>query len=341
MKIKINPEMEAFFSRCEYNMQNNLVNDYIGVIVEPQDEYALQLELRDIGVHDFQTAEEKWPSLYISTDEYQKTPYNSTIRLNEINSNGFTYDYEEMPAYELFNVSLVQRDPEMELNDSLVLRAFDKPYKAAILRQDGNFWMTDTPAEANTINPCAQKAHGKVLTFGLGIGYFVFMALLNPAVESVTIIEQSSEVINMFKKHLLPQFPRNNCIEIIQGDAFDYFNQAYLDNYDYVFVDIWKSNDDGYLMIEKMLEAYLPSFDKVDFWIEDSCFEILSGMIFVYFFYLAQEQLVEHDDPEIAKIYQKIDKYFSKINKTITSVAEVKAYMYDRKVYREIVSINL
>ena len=95
--------------------------------------------------------------------------------------------------------------------------------------------MLDAPSEANTIDSYAKKATGAVLTYGLGIGYFIYMAMLNPNVESITVIENSMEVIQMFESYLLPQFPKLP-LTIIHGDAFNYHNEKYLDNFDYVFV---------------------------------------------------------------------------------------------------------
>ena len=340
MKIINSAEMQAFFERCLENINDDSINEYIGIIVEPNEEVAVQEELAEIGVHEFQADRSKWPSLYISVDEYQKTPYNMNIHLDKINGDGFEYNEDIMPAYELFNVDVVQPDPNRELNDSLILRAFDKPYKTVILKQDGEYWMTDTPAEANTINPCAKKAHGNVLTFGLGIGYFVYMALLNPNVDSVTIVERSPSVINMFKKYLLPQFPNDKKIEIIEGDAFDYFNKEFLNKFDYTFVDIWKSSDDGFEIIQKMLEKYLPPLETIDFWIEETCFEFLTSMICIYFNYVANGQTIVHNDPFYMNIYRKIETYFDCIDDTVTDVDTLKDYMYSKKVLREIISIH-
>lgn len=340
MKICNSEEMQAFFERCLENINDDAINEYIGIIVEPEEETAVQEELSEIGVHEFQGDKATWPSLYISVDEYKKTPYNSHIHLDRISGNGFEYAEDEMPAYELFNVDVVQPDPNRELNDSLILRAFDKPYKTVILKQDGEYWMTDTPAEANTINPYAEKAHGKVLTFGLGIGYFVYMALINPAVTEVTIIERSPSVIQMFKECLLPQFPSDKKITIIEGDAFDYFNKEFMSQFDYTFVDIWKSSDDGFDIINHLLEQYLPPFETVDFWIEDTCMEFMISMICLYFNYSANDQKIQHNDPFYQDLYRKIDTYFSNIPTTVNDVDTLKDYMYSKKVWRKIVAIK-
>lgn len=341
MKIQTNQAMNDFFDRCFENMTNDAINEYIGIIISKKEEQQIQEELHEIGVLEFQGDRKNWPSLYIHSKEYTHTPYNSHIHLENIHSHGFEYATYTMPAHELFNVSVIQNDPNRELNDSLMLRAFDEPYEAAVLMQDGEFWMSDTPQEANTINPYALKAHGNVVTFGLGIGYFVYMALLNPKVKHVSVVEQSPEVIAMFKEYLLPQFPRSKDITIIQGDAFEYYNKEFLSQFDYSFADIWKSNDDGFEMIMKMLENYLPPYEKADFWIESTCTNFMASMLCVYFHALANHQKVEHEDPWMNHLYDKIDCYFQKITDTVDSYSVLQDYMYNQKVIREILATKV
>ncbi|MBR3694557.1 MAG: hypothetical protein IKL88_08525 [Erysipelotrichales bacterium] len=341
MKINNNSEMQAFFERCFFHMGNEEINDYIGVTFLPEQEKELQYELAEVGAIEFQGPESEWPSLYISTEEYLKTAYQSHIQLDQIKSDTFEFRKQTMPPYTLFNVSVIQEDPNRELNDSLMLRALDAPYEAAVLLQDGEYWMSDTPQEANTIDPFAKKAHGKVAVFGLGIGYFVYNALLNPNVEKVCVVEYSQEVIDMFTKYLLPQFPRGGDVEIIHGDAFDYFNEEFLSKYDYCFTDIWKSNGDGFEMIQRMLEGYLPEHEKVDFWIESTCCNFISSMMCVYFHSLANDMELEHEDPELQKIYHKIDQYFSAKDITVEDHSVLQEYMYDPYVIREILAINI
>ena len=160
------------------------------------------------------------------------------------------------------------------------LRAMDHNFDALYLYQDNMDWMFDAPSEANTNDIPAQRAHGKVLTFGLGIGYFLYMAIQNPNVEEVTVIERSKEVIAMFRNFILPQFETTKPIHLIEGDAFDYFNQDYLSNFDYIYTDIWQSSQDGLPLITELLEqCYLPK-EKADFWIEDSCLEVIWPLVF-------------------------------------------------------------
>ena len=235
---------------------------------------------------------------------------------------------------------LFRSDPKKEMNDSMILRALDEPYQATVLSINDDVWMLDVYSEANTIDPYAKKAQGNVLTFGLGIGYFVYMALLNKKVDSITVIENNPVIIELFKKHILPQFPNNTKVTIILGDAMDYFNEATLSAYDYCFVDIYQSNDDGLLMMEKLLENYLPEYETTDFWIEQSCLEVLNALLVIYFELVSLNKPIKHHNFQYNKLLQKIDKYFNQFEYTLESVEDMKNLMYNTKTAREILSTS-
>ncbi len=341
MKIKRTKAIDQFFNRCHHNIQNEAKNRFLGMTITKETESKIQQALKKAGFNDFSGPKESWPSLFISAKEYQNSPYNRTIKLDKIQSAEFRYQVETINPNELFSISSIQYDPKRELNDSMRLVALDEPYEAAFLYQNDEVWMLDAPSEAETINPYAKKAHGNVLAFGLGIGYFPFMAMLNPNVKRITVIEKSKAVIDLFNTFIKPQFPKNISFDIIESDAFDYFNEADLNDYDYVFVDIWQSNDDGLLLIEKLLENVLPEFDKVDFWIETSCFEVMPTLMFYYFESLSRNKTFKPEDKDYRRITQKIDRYFKSIDLTIENEDVLKDYMYETRVHREILSIKL
>lgn len=136
------------------------------------------------------------------------------------------------------------------------------------LKERGRTWMTVTPNEINTIRPCAQAVHGRVLTYGLGLGYFVCHALLNPAVESVTVVERNTAVIRLFRHHLAPLLSRPDRLAIIQADAFDYARHtAPQQAYDGVFVDLWHDVGDGLPLYRQMKAIETPG-PRYFYWIE-------------------------------------------------------------------------
>ena len=98
------------------------------------------------------------------------------------------------------------------------------------------------------------------------------MASIKSNVSSVTVVERSSKVIELFKTYILPQFPDSSKIEIIEADAFDFAENRMSDGrYDSVFVDIWHDPSDGcelYLRM-KQYEHLLPNAEFV-YWVEDT-----------------------------------------------------------------------
>ena len=340
MQIKRSPAIDQFMKRCLNHMRNETKNEFLGLNIETLDHDRLRQSMGKAGFQEFKGSKAEWPSLYLSTQEYIRNPYTSHIRFDDLSQTAFKYTQETIQAHELFSVSSIVEDENRELNDWMRLRAMDEPYQATFLWQDNEVWMLDAPSEMNTIEPYAKKAKGKGLTFGLGIGFYVYMALLNDDVESVTIVERSPEVIQLFNTVLRPQFPQSKEIKIIQGDAFDYFNEDTLNRYDSVFVDIWQSNEDGLEMIERLLEQYLPPFEQVDFWIESSCMEIMHALIFMVLKGILENKAYQNKDPMISRIVGKINHYLHQIDETVECVNRLKELMYEPKILREILALR-
>jgi hypothetical protein len=338
MQIKTNPELERFFSRCKNNLTHEMKNEFLGLQVNPQNEIEIQEAMKEAGFAEFQGPRSSWPSLFISTEAFLKSPYHSHIHLDKIQDKSFRFTTETLASHELFSVSSIHPDPLRELNDWMTLRALDEPYKATFLYQGKEVWMLDAPSEANTMDPYATKAKGNVLTFGLGIGYFIYMAMLNPEVTSITVIEKSKAVIDLFEKYLLPQFPKNITLNIIEGDAFNFFDEEFMKDYDYTFVDIWQSNEDGFKLIQGLLEQYLPAYDQVDFWIESSCVEFIPALIYLTFDSMAHHRVMKHPDKMYQKVLKKINLYLESIDETVTEVDRLKTFMYDPEILRKIIS---
>jgi hypothetical protein len=341
MKIERNPEIDAFFRRCRKHLTHDTKNQFVGRNVTRNNHDVLRRQMKAAGFAEFQGPEDQWPSLWISTHDFLNRPYPQTIRWEALSTGHFRFDRLKLNAGELFNAQAIVMDPQRELNESMVLRALDESYDAPFLWQSDEAWMMDVPSEALTIDLLAEKAAGHVLAIGLGIGYYAFMALRNPAVKSVTVIENSVEVIDLFERVLHPQFPRPHDLHIVHGDAFEVFTLDGLVSYDTVFVDIWRSAEDGYPLIERLLSQTNPPLTKLDLWIEDSCFEFMPSLIFLYFEGLAHHRPVIQHDPFYARQLRKIARYFEQDLSVINSVDELKHRMYDRSVLRAIAATKV
>jgi hypothetical protein len=197
-------------------------------------------------------------------------PYYSHIVFPKGNNGNWSFETRICKPYEAF----VFDDPEIFPDGKILPHVgfFNTEYAYPAVLENGREWMTLLPNETNTTKPAIDAAHGKVLTYGLGLGYFTYMAAIKDRVESVTVVERSHSVIELFQKFILPQFPDPSKVKIVESDAFEYAeNRMAHEGYNSVFVDIWHDPSDGcelYLRM-KEYEHLLPDADFV-YWVEDT-----------------------------------------------------------------------
>ena len=126
MQIKQNASIHDFFKRCQLNLFSEHKNDFLGMTISKKTELATQRKMKRAGFQEFYGPENTWPSLYISTADFLKSPYHTNIKLDQIKDDNFTYSKEVISADELFNIDSIQLDEKRELNDWMKLRALDK-----------------------------------------------------------------------------------------------------------------------------------------------------------------------------------------------------------------------
>ena len=191
---------------------------------------------------------------------------NTLGRENASQAGAFELGYASYRPYELFVADDLRAYPDGAVLP--VLGYFTRPFAYPVLTENGREWMTATPNEINTIRPMAEAAHGRVLTLGLGLGYFAFHALLNPRVERVTAVEHSADAIRLFRERILPAFPRPERLTILQADAFAAAPALYRSGqYDFVFADLWHDAADGLPMYERLKHMEVPG-PEYRYWIE-------------------------------------------------------------------------
>ena len=178
--------------------------------------------------------------------------------------------FEPMESFLLKDVS--SQDASKDYAPQTVLGYFPQGYTYPELLSRNRIWMSGSPYEVETMAPYIGKAHGKVLTLGLGLGYFACSALLSNEVKSVTAVESSPEVIELFESGIQPKFERK--VDIVRGDALKFLSE-HGKEYDYIFADLWHDEQDGtpvYCDI-KAAESKLGIF--VDCWIEPTILTFL------------------------------------------------------------------
>lgn len=158
---------------------------------------------------------------------------------------------------------------------------FEASFSYPAVLEEGREWMTVTPNEEATMAQPLATARGKIVVFGLGLGYFALLASQKPEVSSVTVIERDGAVISLFRDHLLPQFPHKEKLRIVEADAFDYAaGPMKKEKYDFAFVDLWHDAGDGlplYLRMRRLAEE-LPEVD-FHYWIESDLLLLLRGLM--------------------------------------------------------------
>ena len=176
--------------------------------------------------------------------------------------------YERIKPMELFVADDFRRDESGRILPRLGW--FDRTFTFPAIREDDQVWMTVTPNEINTIQPAVGESRGRVLTCGLGLGYYAFHCLLKDEVESVTVVEKSPAVIDVFMRRLLPFFPRQEDLHIIQADAFAYAeNVMPRKGFDTVFTDLWRDVMDGVPLYQQMKALEVPG-PRYLYWMEET-----------------------------------------------------------------------
>lgn len=141
-----------------------------------------------------------------------------------------------------------------------------------VILEDNRVWMSVVPSEIRSMEKDIEAAKGKVITYGLGLGYYAFMASEKETVESVSVVEMNRDVISLFKRNILPQFPNKEKIRIIEADAFAFIEKQKDGSYDTAFSDFWSGVDDGldlYLRFMAKTARFVKT--KHSYWIE-TCF---------------------------------------------------------------------
>lgn len=112
---------------------------------------------------------------------------------------------------------------------------------------DHGVWMTDLPIEQKQMDALIEKAHGRVLVGGLGVGYAVVALAQKPRVKSITVVEHNADVIKLVWDATMAtvakqaKVPGRVTCEIVHADLFDYLKQRTA-FFQWGLFDIWQSD---------------------------------------------------------------------------------------------------
>lgn len=206
----------------------------------------------------------------LDADKYYADPYYKNIRIPTVKIGNSELRYDKYKPFEGFVCNDIVRTDEGRQIPQIGF--FKSEFRYPAIFENGRLWMSITPNEIETMKKPIEQAFGKVLTFGLGLGYYTYMISGKDNVQSIMVVENNQDIIDLFKKYILPQFKNAEKITIIKSDAFEYARkQMSSGKYDFVFTDLWHDVSDGLAMYLKMktYERLCPG-TRFMYWIEKS-----------------------------------------------------------------------
>lgn len=159
----------------------------------------------------------------LETRKYRDNPYLKNIKFPDTATRHWKFTHYSYRPYEAFICKDI--DIDKNLREVPQIGFFRERFAYPAVEQDGREWMAVKPSEIETMRAPIEEATGRVVTFGLGLGYFAYMVSEKPDVTSLDIVERSEEAIALFERHILPQFPNKEKIRIIRSDAFGFLNE--------------------------------------------------------------------------------------------------------------------
>lgn len=267
--------MSAYLNLYENIVDGNAVKEVMKVGVDQTTAFCLVLA-ESLGV-DTQKERTFFENYFLQSikkldvKDYYADRYFKLISIKESEKGDFALKTMSCKPYQGF-----VRDDFKFLPDGRIIPRigfFTEPYDYPAVLQGGREWMTLLPNEINSQKKYVDAAFGKVLTYGMGLGYYVLQAALKDEVESVTAVDIDENVIKIFNDNILPQFPPHarKKVRVVSADAFKFAENLKEGDFDYIYADIWHDVADGAYMYGKLkqCEKFCPSA-KYGYWIEDT-----------------------------------------------------------------------
>ncbi len=207
----------------------------------------------------------------LRVDDYINDEYYKLVKFDGATFGDVELKYLTQKAY----FGFVRDDYEYFENGKVLAKIgfFAKDYRYPAILSCGREWMTLLPNEINSQKRYVEEACGRVLTYGLGLGYYVYHVAKKESVKSITIVDLDQKVIDIFNAKIKPCFPKEvqEKINIIKADAFEFAKSLKPFSFDYIYADIWHDCGDGVELYKKFkeLEKFCPTA-KFGYWIEDS-----------------------------------------------------------------------
>lgn len=306
--------------------------DYTEKILTPQKEKELIEILKKYNI--------PYEGLRYDLEALTKNPYYRDIRLDTVDTATVKYEKATIKKRTLISMNF-HRQLGKYLFHYHPIGYFETDVVMPVLMEGERVWMSPAVSEVESMRDGIEKGHGKCLTIGLGLGVLPYLWLQKDEVESVTIVEFNRDVIDLFDKYIRPQFKTDKKLEIIHGNAFDFFNEEFLNRFDYVYVDFWESSEDGLLSYTRLMQKKL-DLSYVDYWIEDSILYDVKYVVVPYLLTLYEGRsvadFIASMDDDSRELARKTNRYFKTRSDVICTEDELLSIIHDKAVLRAILS---
>ncbi len=226
----------------------------------------------------------------------EENPYIKGLRNHSFKLNDWQLKTILLKANSLFVKEETYAD--QDLNEVTKLAYFCKNIEVPALFEGDRIWMSVVPHEIFTMSNSLNQCKGRVLVYGLGLGYFPLMAAMKNDVKEVIIVEKEEEPIDIFSNFIAPNFKEAKKIRIIKEDAFVHASKIKDDEFDTIFIDIWHDAEDGISAYSSFLKIFSEfKSTEVFYWIEET--------ILTYAKRIIEILLIEREEGLTEKDYQK------------------------------------
>lgn len=279
LSLKNNMRYSVLVSDLELEFDGARLENVSGFDLAVAQEKFKEFVMFNLGITDVEYYKLFESIKEIDAKTFSKNPY---LKLNLSEKGIGNFSFKKIHYGQNEFTILDEPQQNFDLLRKYKLGVFNNPCDSYVLYENDDVWMSVNPMEIETSRKAISNASGNVLVLGCGIGYVPYMMSLKENVKRITIIEQSDEVIQIFKEVILPEFHTDK-IEIVKADAFTYLDVS-AEKYDYVYVDVWKDNVNG-LEDYKFFVKYEDKFPntKFDYWLENSLLDTVIVNIYQYF----------------------------------------------------------
>ena len=275
----------------------------------------------------------------LDKNKYLNNPYYKNIKLDkDIKYKNLLLTKSTYKPYQAFiykDIDVLPNDYYREINH---LGYFKHEFSFIDLIEKDTTWMSITPHEIETMEESLNEVYGNVLVLGLGLGYYPYIASSKESVKTIDIVELNKDIISIFRENILPQFSRIEKIKIFNENAINFLKENDLNKYDYIFIDLWHTVEDGLELYTNINKILKDTNIKTSYWIETSLIASIRRALIT----ILEENLEgfkEENYKKASTFYDSLinELYFKLKNVKLNSKEDITKFLSDEEIRKLII----